>query len=245
MARYTNVPTLAVDFLKPARMRFDTKGGGIDGGRNGVGEAISIEMSGGGTLVGAYEECFVQAREEHEYANWLAARLNGSFRFVNVAILSDWMGPFPVDGRGVPQPIVSGISHSDGSFFSDGSGYSQATVFGTVTAAAALNAGVLQVRLQGAARKLRWSDWFSIYHADKGWRSYRYWDVLSSSGDDVSDVTYSLAVTPPLREAVGSGVRVEFARPRCVMKFPTGFTAPWEVEGWWRSRPTFQFAEAF
>lgn len=65
---------------------------------------------------------------EGGYLNWVSARMNGSFRFMVVPILSDWMGPFPVDSRDIPQPIISGIPHSDGALFSDTSGYSQAGV---------------------------------------------------------------------------------------------------------------------
>jgi hypothetical protein len=56
---------------------------------------------------------------------------------------------------------------------------------------------------------------------------------------------YTLSITPPLREAVSAGQRVELARPLCTMKFPSGFTLSWEVEGFWRSSPTIKFAEAF
>lgn len=244
MGRYIDLPTLFVDFLKPAKMSFDVKGGGIDSGRNGLGESISIEMTGGGMMVASYQSCFAQSPEEHEYGNFVAARMNGSFRFINVPILSDWMGPFPTT-NGIPQPTISGIPHSNGSKFSDASGYSQATVYGTVTEDAALNAGTLKMRLFGAVRKLRWSDWFSIYHPTKGWRAYRYWEV-----DDIDETVpdspiYTVSIVPALREGVTAGDRVELVRPRCVMKFPTGFTLPWEVEGFWRSNPTIQFVEAF
>jgi len=258
MGRYTGLPTLLVDYLKPRRATFQVKGAAIDSGRNGVGESVSIEFSGGGVLTCSYEECFVQAREEHEYLGWVAARLDGSFRFMNVPILTDWQGPFPINAQGIPQPRIGGIPHSDGSMFSDGAGYSQATVWGKVTAAAGLGAGQLSIRLYGAARPLRWSDWFSIYHADvgatagKGWRSYRYWDVVSVSettevieGETVDVQDYVLAISGPLKQAVEVDTLVEFVRPRTVMKFPTGFTLAHEIEGFWRSSPTLQFVEAF
>ncbi len=148
---YVNLPTLDVDFLKPRRMSFDTKGGGLEGGRNGLGESVTIETTGGGALIGSYQDCVVSKPEEHEYLNHIAARMNGSFRFINVPILSDWMGPFPLDASGAPQPVVGGIPHSDGALFSDDSGYSQATVFGTVAAAAALNAGQITINIVPSA----------------------------------------------------------------------------------------------
>jgi hypothetical protein len=242
MAEYVNKPTLYVDFMRPARIRFDVRGNAIEGGRNGLGQGISIEMSGGGLVVADYESCFVHEREQHEYVNWLGAYANGSHRFLNVPLMTDWAGPFPTI-NGLPRPIITGIPHSDGSLFSDGSGYSQAAVYGEITADAALNAGVISMQVFGAARPLRWSDWFSIYHPTKGWRAYRYWRVNSKSSD--SDPIYNLSIAPALREAVAAGTRVEFARPRFVAKFPSGFTLPWEAEKFWQARPSLSFVEAF
>lgn len=244
MAIYTGQPTVPIMYLRPTRASFDNPGSGLDGGVNGLGESISIETSGGGIVTAIYENCILQAddTERHEIINWLGARGNGGYRFFNVPIINDGIGPFPII-NGKRRPIVGGITHSDGSLFSDGSGYSQATVFGTVAVSAALNAGILKMRVTGAARPLRWSDWFSIYHPTKGWRAYRYWKVIEVTADPIP--LYTLAITPPLREAVTSGTRVELARPMCVMKFPRGFTVPWEYEGWYQSRPTLQFTEAF
>jgi len=44
---------------------------------------------------------------------------------------------------------------------------------------------------------------------------------------------------------VASETLIEFARPRCVMKFPNDFNLEWNVKGFWISRPTLQFVEAF
>jgi hypothetical protein len=252
MANFINVPTLDIDFLKPRRFSFDTPGGGLEGGRNGLGESITIGLSGGPIVAASYQECYVQTSEEHEYLNWVAGRMNGGFRFVNVQLLTDWAGPFPFMNRTTPQPIISGIPHSDTSLFSDGAGYSQATVFGTFAADAPLNSGEISINIFGNTRNLRWSDWFSIYHSVKGWRATRYYeasdpvDVTATvDGETYTGQRYTLAIEVPLRQAVEAGTRIEFARPRCVMKFPVGFTVPWEAEGFWLSRPTIRFTEAF
>jgi hypothetical protein len=252
MGRYTGLPTLDFDFIKAGRWSFDSKGAGLEGGRNGLGESVTIETTGGGVFVATFENCYAQAPEEHEYINWVASRMNGSFRFMNVPVISDWMGPFPFINRVTPQPIISGIPHSDGSLFSDESGYSQATVFGTLGADASLNAGQITLNIFGATRRLRWSDWFSIAHPTKGWRVYRYWEssdpvdvTVTIDGVPVTGMQYVLSLDRPLREAASAGDRVEFARPRCVCKFPVGFSLPWEAQGFMRSSPTFQFVEAF
>lgn len=242
MAGYLNQPTLEANFLNPVKATFDLQGSGLEGGRNGNGESISMEMTGGGIVTATYDDCLIKDKEQLEYVNYLGARLNGSFRCINVPIITDWFGPFPTIG-GLPTPIVSGIPHSDGSYFDDGSGYSQATVYGETTTSAALNAGTITMRVTGADRPLRWSDWFSIYHPTKGWRAYRYWQVISKTNE--TNPVYSLAISPPLREAVTSGTRVEFARPRFVAKFPTGFTLPSVVEAFFVTQQSIQFVEAF
>ncbi|RVL78608.1 hypothetical protein CN135_16610 [Sinorhizobium meliloti] len=242
MAVYTSQPILGANFLAPVKAIYDVTGSSIDGGRNGVGEGQTIEMSGGGIVTAIYEDCKIKDPEQYEYVNWLGARLNGGFRFINVPIITDWFGPFP-RVNGLPAPIVSGITHSDGSYFSDGSGYSQATVYGEITEAAALNAGIIKMRVVGLSRPLRWSDWFSIYHPTKGWRAYRYWDVISKTNE--TNPVYTLAIAPPLREAVAVGTRVEFARPRFVAKFKSDFTLPSVVEAFFVTQQSIQFVEAF
>jgi hypothetical protein len=248
MARYLNVPTLEANFLAPVKTTFDVQGSSLDGGRNGLGEGITIEMTGGGIVTATYEDCKIKDKEQYRYINQLGARLNGSFRFINVPIITDWFGPFPTLG-GLPAPIASGITHSDGSFFSDASGYSQATVWGEVTEAAALNAGIIKMKIYGMPRRLDWSEWFSIYHPTKGWRAYRFWDVVEefiNGGDSAGSYQeYRLAIGPALREAAPVGTRVEFARPRFVAKFPAGFTLPSVVEAFFVTQQSIQFTEAF
>lgn len=245
MARsYTNQPMFPVDFLRPTRASWDNPGSAVDGGTNGVGEGLSIETSGGGMITATYEGMVLEGPDERfEVLNWLGARLNGGFRFINVPIVNDKIGPFPVI-RGAARPIIKGIPHSDGALFSDDSGYSQATVYGEFTEAANLNAGIVSMRVYGAARGVfRWSDWFSIYHGVKGWRVYRSWDLLDQT--DEENPVYRVAISPPLRQAVPAGTRIELARPTCVMKLSGGSTVPWAYDGFYSGRPTISFAEAF
>ncbi len=246
MASYVNLPTLYIDFLRARGMSFDTPGGGLEGGRNGLGESITIGLSGGPHIVGRYD-FLINTPEHFEYLNMVAARMNGSFRFINVPIWTDFMGPFPAQG-----PIVDGIPHSDGSMFSDGAGYSQATVFGIFAASAALNAGEIVVDIIGASRNLRHSDWMSTYHSVKGWRAWRYWEKSEAANvtrtvDGVSYPAkrYTIAIDVPLRQAVTAGQRIELARPRCVMKFPVGFTLPYETDPSHIMGPSMNFVEAF
>jgi hypothetical protein len=257
MGRYTGLPDIPFDFLKVGEFSVDVIGGAEDGGRNGQGMSISRDLSGGGDVAVTLGNCFIQSPEEHRVINWIAARMNGSYRFANVPILTDWTGPFPTFDR-FPAPFATGIPHSDGSLFDDGAGYSQATVWGKLTEDAGLHAGIVRLRVYNAARRVDWSEWFSIYHNQngdysRGHRAYRSWEIVNEYDDGTETIDgtaypyqeYGLAISTPLREATVSGTRVELARPKCVMKFPAGFTLRWKVSGFWRASPTIEFVEAW
>jgi hypothetical protein len=250
VASYINLPTLSSMFMYPQRMAFRVEGYGIDGGRNGDGDSAAIDFSGGGRIVGSYEECVIQQPAQHNYINWLAALLDGSTRCINVPIIADWIGPFPLDAQGNPQSIIGGISHSDGTFFNDDTGYSQSTVGATFESAAAQNAGQITVNIFGGV-ELLFSTWMSTYHATRGWRAWRYFEKTAPvivtrtfNGFPQQARQYVLSITPPLREAVVAGQQIELTRPKFVGRFPRGFSLDWSSEGWWQARPTIQFVEA-
>lgn len=244
-------PTLEADFLGPESVSVDVVGSSLDGGRNGNGQTLSIEMSGGGNLVATYENCKIVEPEQFEYVNWLGARLNGGFRFINVPIITDWYGPFRT--KDSKPYLTAGATHSDDSSFADGSLYSQPTVFGKMREYTALGAGIIKVRLYDAPREIRWSDWFAIQHPNKGWRAYRNWDVLSKGtpGTVIEDgatrtfTDYQLAISPALREAALAGTRVEFVRPKFVGKFASGFTLPSRSVAFYALQQSIEFSEAW
>ncbi len=250
MGSLINQPTLALDFLACPKAIYDVVGNGIDGGRNGLGETQSIEMSGGGIVVATFEDCKIVSKEQIRYINRLGARQGGGFRYVVVPIATDWWGPFPIIDK-LPTPIVSGIPHSDGAMFSDGAGYSQATVWGHTLEDAALNAGRIKIRIFGAPRDIE-GDWFSINHSVKGWRAYRDWDctkigggVDTSGGFNVPYSDFQADIQPPLRQAVSAGSPINIARPRFIAKFKADFTLPNVIEAFFVTQQTIQFSEAF
>lgn len=250
MSKYTGLRCFDVDYQLVTDMSVSVEGEGIDGGRNGEGDSPAIDFSGGGKVVASYG-VYVVEPEQHEMLNSIAAYLGGSIRCMNVPILTDRVGPFPFLGKSDPQPIVAGIRHSDGSLFDDGAGYSQATVFATFENAAPLNAGQVTINVFGAVRALRWSDWMSTNHETRGWRAFRYWEasdpvavVRTVDGVSYPGQQYRLAISPPLREAVAAGQRVELARPRFVGRFPRGFNLEWSVKPPFHSQATIKFVEA-
>lgn len=256
MSRFLGLPTLYEDFILSGEMDVDVVGAALSGGRNTVGESISVETSGGGTVVCSYANCNAFEAEHHEYLNALGARLNGGYRHIVVPIMTDGAGPFPIVNNN-PVPIIRGIPHSDGTGFSDGSAYSQATVWGEITGDAPLNAGIVKMRIYGAVRTIRWSDWFSLCHDEgprpKGHRAYRTWETLDSvesivsiEGEPMTVFDVTLAISPPLRQAVTAGKPAEFARPRFTAKFPHDFTLIWKVTPPFHARGfSLHFIEAF
>lgn len=242
MGSYTGNPSINADLLAPDRVVIDVLGSSIDGGRNGIGESISISMAGGGALTASYEDCRIRDEAQFEYINLLGARLNGGHRFINVEIITDWWGAFPKQG-GVKVPYVAALPKETGELFTTEGGFKEATVYGEVTQDASVGAGIIKFKLYNARRGIRHSDWFSIQHPTKGWRAYRNWRVISES--EAENPVYELAITPALREAIEDGDRVEFARPMFVAKFRQGFTLPSVSESFYSIRQSISFVEAF
>ncbi|WP_412063971.1 hypothetical protein [Rhizobium sp. SYY.PMSO] len=241
---------LDLDLLASPKAEFDVVGNAIDGGRNAVGESFAIELSGGGVATFVLNDCKIVTREGLRYMNKLAARLNGSFRNITVPIPTDWFGPFPSIG-GKQTTTVTTIPHTDGSVFASTSGFTQPTVWGEFRSDAALNAGQVDIRVWGAPRDID-GDVFSVEHDVKGWRAYRDWDgvktgsgTAASSGITMPYDDYTLAIQPPLRQAVTVGTRIEFVRPRFVAHFPADFTLPVTIDAFVVFEQTIRFREAF
>lgn len=136
--------------------------------------------------------------------------------------------PFPTIG-GVRVTSYGNVPYSDGSFFSDGTGFYQPVIVAVTVGAAALRASSLTISfISGAA--LRGGECFSIAHTINNWRLYEITSVTIVGGNSV------VTIEPPLREAVPSGTAVEFDRPRCTMRLAspssmdidlTTFPYPW------------------
>jgi hypothetical protein len=112
--------------------------------------------------------------------------------------------PLPSTAGGVP--LVT-VGHSDGSRFSDGSGYGQDTITAELDAGAALYATTVAIRMITDTMPDA-GQHFSIGH-----RLYRISRIVAEE-DGVSTVK----IWPPLREAVTSGDAVNFSDPVCKMR---------------------------
>lgn len=110
---------------------------------------------------------------------------------------------------GLP-PIITGIPHSDGSLFSDGSGYSQSTIKVTAQASLGLRATSAVLAIEEAG-PLKRGMYFSVYN---GMRPSMH--VLTKPPEVEGD-TVTVRFLPPLRGPVSAGDEVDFADPKLVM----------------------------
>jgi hypothetical protein len=141
--------------------------------------------------------------------------------------------PWPA---GVAQGPVE-LPHSDGAFFSDGSGYFQPVIDITC------NGGELRQTFLGIiityGSQLMGGESFSIEHPTMGWRMYEIATVQM-----LSDVSSIITFMPPLREAVPAGTRLEFDRPRCLMRLAKTNSMDLTVVPWTFNTASVDFVEA-
>jgi hypothetical protein len=186
-----------------------------------VGSTVSPGQSASGVFTRARMDGGGYWRAEYGSINLRTADHVRAWRAVDV-LCDSGASPIVVpmcDKRQMPAPIVNGkplysygkISHSDGTLFSDGTGYYQPVVRAVAFNSAALRATTMQIQvLYGSP--LRGGEIFSINHPSQGWRCYQI-GTVQTNDVGVSTVTFR----PPLRDVVASGAVIEFDRPRCTM----------------------------
>lgn len=174
-------------------------------------------------------------RQKQATLLWRAVRqlCDGGVRSIIVPRNDALFRPFP---PGVKEYGL--LPHSDASFFSDASGYYQAVVNIETASAAALRATSIALRTRYGAQ-LRGGESFAIEHAVAGWRIYEIATV-----DQVDDAVSIVTFNPPLREAVASGVYVEFDRPRCLMRLAKTSSMDLTVQPWTFNSGSLDFVEA-
>jgi hypothetical protein len=175
-------------------------------------------------------------RQKYSTLLWRAVRqiCAGGVNLIVVPRNDALFRPFPPGAR-----EYGLIHHSDTALFSDGSGYYQPVISVTTYAAAGLRATTLGLRLVNCA-PLVGGESFSINHPTMGWRLYEIATV-----NQVDDTHAIVTFNPPLREAVASGVDVEFDRPRCIMRLANAGSMDLSVEPWTFNNADASFIEGF
>lgn len=138
------------------------------------------------------------------------AALEGSTNDLIIGPFDHLRAPAP---SGLP-PVIGGIPHSDGAFFSDGAGYSQSTI--RVRLAAALDLRATSATLiVDAAGPIRKGMYFTIWAMEGGVVLPRMYIITKppvANGNRVN-----IQFRPPLRTEAAAGSDVDFADPKLVM----------------------------
>jgi hypothetical protein len=111
-------------------------------------------------------------------------------------------------GRNLYNFYNSSTSHSDGTFFSDGSGYSSTWTRVFATTAGTVGATTISVLKSPPLATLEPGQRFSVND-----RLYQIQKITAQT-----DTTATFTVRPPIREAFSIGTRLEFDNPRVRVK---------------------------
>jgi hypothetical protein len=151
------------------------------------------------------------------------------------------IGPFdhlraPVHS-GLP-PVIGGIRHSDGSLFSDGSGYSQSSIKVRSKTSLALRATSATLTIDEAG-PLKRGMYFTVYD---GIRPSMY---MITKPPEVEGNTATVRFLPTLRAPVSAGDEVDFADPKLVMNLasPDGGELSLDMGRW--GRPSIELQESW
>ena len=142
--------------------------------------------------------------------------------------------PNPGNADSLAPGFYDGVPHSDGTFFSDGTGYVGSTFSATIRFNLAIRAVSLVLDIEAGGGTIQPGQDFSI-----GERMYRVRSVTYSSS-----ATATVAFRPPLREAVAAGTSVNFDKPVCRMRLASDDEMNLELQLRRFGAPTVNFIEA-
>lgn len=153
-------------------------------------------------------------------------QLEGRLNSILVPIMEGKRQPFGAAGP------YGAIPHSDGAFFSDGTGYYQSAIIALLGAPLARGATTAVINVL-YGRELQPRDYFSI-----GDRLYRVKTV-----EDVNGQFNTVKFWPRAREAAAAGDIIEFDRPHCKMRLKTDTEMAVDKDLSKFASPTIQFVE--
>jgi hypothetical protein len=172
------------------------------------------------------EQTFLaHGREGVKAARALDGLLDGGATDVIVSLTEDQYWPTGL--------AVTEVPFSSGALFSNGEGFAVVPPGAVTTESAALRATTLSVSaLRGP---IEGGERFSIIHTTKGKRLYK--------AVSVEDGT--ITIRPPLREAVASGVDLDFLQPGVVCRLANPDEFMGALNGDWVSDVTAVWVESF
>lgn len=215
--------------LPPQQPMFHIAPMNISGPVSGSG-AADVISGDAGFWRASYGSVVVTTRDRVLTWRAISAKLRGRLYPILVPYCGMYQ-PFPLDENG--KPIFPGVvPHSDGTYFSDGTGYFQGNISVTLNASKAVRAVTGTVTVN-AAGTIQPGQVFSF-----GERMYEIIDA-----EYLNETTVSLTWQPPLREAVAAGAVLNFDRPVCRMRLATDNEMQLQLDMNKRGFPTVNFVE--
>lgn len=159
----------------------------------------------------------------------LLGQLAGGAGIVKVPAFDREQAPWPVAGVYTATPS----DFTDGTEFSDGTGFFEPVIKVTAGADAAIGATQIAV-VVASADTIVGGEYFSVHG-----RLYRIESVLSVSGGN-----QAWAITPAVRAAIASGARLDFDRPVCRMRLAAEGEGDLDLERGLYGFPSMTFVEA-
>lgn len=227
---------MAIEF--PRRlMREESHDWNIVGNTKGAGQtasaSVDVRSDGGGLWMASLNT--IRIGNDVDTKLWRAVRqiCNGGVVAIVVPRNDVLFVPWPSGAQGG----YGDVPHSDGTLFDDGAGYYQSVIDVTADGAAALRATTMDIDLNHCG-ELQGGESFSINHPTFGWRVYEIGTVFMDGS------TATITFNPPLREAVTDESRIEFDRPRCLMKLATPGAMDINITALPFNSPSVKFVEA-
>lgn len=170
-----------------------------------------ISTDGGGLWQRSVGDVVLSTKAQRKAWRAIAAKCDGGANPLVVPFVDNEHQPWAVVG-GSELMSYDSIAHSDGTYFSDGSGYYNPAISAYSVGSASLGATTITIHfVQGGP--LTGGEHFSIDHTTESHHTYRVVSVeLDGSGDSVC------TIRPRLREAVASLTTLEFDKPLCLMR---------------------------
>jgi hypothetical protein len=156
---------------------------------------------------------------------------------IDVPIIDDPQRPFPVDLA----ETTASLPFSDGTLFSDGSGFLGADL-DYVVEESALEGDVLMSLRRTIGAPLRGGEYLTLIHAEAGPRAYCVETVTEENEDGVFQIAFGAG----LREDVAAGLFADFQRPRCRMRLLTPWSEAWpRITAPFEAEVGLRFVESF
>lgn len=166
-------------------MMWELQGSLIQGGQAASGIMPVARLDGGGMWKAALGVVRMWTADQRRSWRAFSAICDGGVQPVAVHVRETFDGPFPTVGGSVYYG-EDDVNFSDGSLFSDGSGFHSGAINAYTVGSSNLRATAMAFRIMDGV-ELKGGEYFSIDHAQLRWRLYRIATAVKSDNIEGSD----------------------------------------------------------